>query len=373
MKIHSFLNYIHSSKRGVVVTLVRALLYAFSLFFRLGAAIKNAAYDGCYEIGRGVRYKFIRVNIYNFKARIISIGNIVAGGTGKTPLTELIAKEILKRKKSLAILSRGYKAKMEKDTFGPQLICEGKGPMRSAKECGDEPYLISKNVPKILFYVGKNRVEAARMAIKKGAKILLLDDGMQYRKLHRGFEIVIMDAKDPFGKGYFLPRGFLRDHPKSLARADLIVINHISDSTEMERVSALVKKWSKAPITGVAPSYLKTLSIDDKESFSLKGKKVAAFCGIAKPAYFYQLLENEGAEVIQSLSLGDHEKIDEKLLEEFSKEAYSKEADLIVCTEKDAVKITEYPQMKTPLAYIKMELKVKFGERQFEEALAEMV
>ena len=318
-------------------------------------------------------FKFIKVNIYNFKARIISIGNIVAGGTGKTPLTILIAKEILKRKKKLAILSRGYKAKMQKDTFGPQLVCSGKGPIKNAKECGDEPYLISKSVPKAFFFIGKNRVESSRMAIKEGAKVIILDDGMQYRKLHRDFEIVIMDGADPFGKGYFLPRGFLRDHPKSLERADLIVINHIKNEKRMRAFERHLKKWSKAPVVGANPVYLNTYSLDDKETFQLKGLKIAAFCGIAKPHHFYSLLRNEGANVILTMELADHEKIDEKILEEYSIEAFERGAELVVCTEKDAVKLNPNLKIKLPFAYVKMELQITFGQALFQEALSEMV
>lgn len=373
MKIQSFLNYVHSPKKGIKVRLVRGCLYAMSLGYKLVVSARNNLYDSCAYLGRGFRIKFFRVNIYNFKARIISIGNIVAGGTGKTPLTILVAKEIVKRNKKLAILSRGYKAKMKKDTFGPQLISEGLGPLRSALECGDEPFLISRSIPEALFYVGKNRVEASRMALKKGAKVLLLDDGMQHRKLHRDFEIVTMDAKDLFGKNYFLPRGFLRDQPKSLQRADLIVVNHVKTSEEMGELKRQIRLYSQAPIVGVYPSYLETVDIQTGKALDIKGKKIAAFCGIAKPGHFYGLLKDQQACLIQTLDLADHQKITFQQLKNFAEQAHIQGADLIVCTEKDAVKVHLEKSLPLPIAYVKMELKILFGQKEFEEAIEEMI
>lgn len=373
MKIQSFLNYVHSPEKGFKVRCIRGSLYALSLIYKMVVSIRNSLYDGCAYLGRGFRIKFFRVNIYNFKARIISIGNIVAGGTGKTPLTILIAKEIVRRNKKLAILSRGYKAKMKKDTFGPQLISEGLGPMRSALECGDEPYLICKNIPEAFFYIGKNRVEASRMALKKGAKVLLLDDGMQHRKLHRDFEIVTMDAKDLFGKNYFLPRGFLRDQPKSLQRADLIVVNHVRSSEEMEELKEQIRPFSQAPVVGACPMFLKTIELGGEKTFEIEGKKIAAFCGIAKPHHFYELLKSQKAELVKTLDLADHQKIPLNILESFAKEAKELRADFIVCTEKDAVKIFLENPLDLPIAYVKMELQILFGKKEFEEAIEEMI
>ncbi|MCH9632669.1 MAG: Tetraacyldisaccharide 4'-kinase [Chlamydiae bacterium] len=371
--ILELLDKIHSSKRGVLLDSMRALLYFVSLFYRLTMAIRNSLYDNFNRWEKSFSLKLFRINIYNSKARVISIGNIVAGGTGKTPLTLLVAKAILKKKRSLAILSRGYKAKIENDAMGPQLISCGAGPIKTAAECGDEPYLMSKNTPGALFYVGKNRVESARMAVKAGANIILLDDGMQYRSLHRDFDIVLLDAQDPFGRDHFLPRGFLREHPKALKRSSLIVLNHIYSKSHFEELKKEISIWSSAPVVGVSPQYIKTVGLDEKQSFSLRGKKVMAFCGIAKPKYFFELLESQGAEIVFKEVLPDHEKASQTFFDKVEIAAKDLEAELMVCTEKDAVKIEDFKSFCIPICFVKIELTVEYGKKEFEKALNYMV
>ncbi len=371
--ILDLLDKIHSSKKGVFLNAMRALLYFVSLFYRFTMAVRNSLYDSFYKWGESFRLRLFRIKIYSSSAKVISIGNIVAGGTGKTPLTLLIAKEILAKKKSLAILSRGYKAKIENDAAGPQLISHGSGPIMAAEKCGDEPYLMSKNTPGALFYVGKNRVESACMAVDAGASIILLDDGMQYRSLHRDFDIVLLDAQDPFGKNYFLPRGFLREHPKALKRSSLIVLNHIYSEPCFRDLKKKIGLLSKAPIVGVSPQYVKTVSLDEKQSFDLRGKKVLAFCGIAKPKYFFELLESQGAKVVYKEILPDHERASKTFFDKLDLLAKDLEADLMVCTEKDAVKIDALSSFSVPMGFVKIELVIRYGKKEFEEALNQMV
>lgn len=370
--ILKLINQVHSSKKGIALSLLRSCLYFVSLFYRFSMAVRNASYDACYYWGRGIKVKFFRLNIYNFKPRVISIGNIVAGGTGKTPLTILIAKKILMKNKKLAILSRGYKAKMESNTFGPQQISQGHGPQCSALECGDEPYLISRSVPEALFYVGKNRVESARMATDDNVKVILLDDGMQYRKLYRSYEVVVIDAQDPFGQNYFLPRGFLREHPKSLKRADLIVINHIQNKLQFDQTLRQVRHFSSAPAVGARPKYLKTISLCSKLEVPLKGRRVLAFCGIAKPNYFFDLLKDQGVQIVSKYVFADHQPVPARFLATLSQEIINKEIDWVICTEKDGVKL-ENLKLDLPIAYVQMELEIVYGQQEFDQAIEEMV
>ena len=101
--------------------------------------------------------------------------------------------------------------------------------MHPASFCGDEPYMLAQNLPKAFVFVGKDRHKTSSMAAKAGAQLILLDDGMQHRRLARDFDLVVLDSYDPFGQGYFLPRGFLREGMQSLSRADLIILNHVYD------------------------------------------------------------------------------------------------------------------------------------------------
>lgn len=363
---------IHSSKKGIALNFLRAILFFVSLLYRLVMAVRNAFYDSCYQQKDKNQMKFFGFKVHSFKPQVISIGNIVAGGTGKTPLTILLAKKILAKKKTVAILSRGYKAKMEHSPSGSEQISKGQGPERSAIECGDEPYLMSRSVPEALFYVGKSRIESARKATDKKAQVILLDDGMQYRKLFRNYDVVILDAQDPFGRNYFLPRGLLREHPKSLKRANLLVINHVQDRAHFDKVLTQVRSFSSALAVATRPRYLKTILMSSRLEISLKGKKVIAFCGIAKPNYFFELLKQQGAIISSKYIFADHEPTPLGFLEKLSGEIRNEKVDFVVCTEKDAVKL-ENLKLEQPLAYIVMELEILYGQNELDQAIESMI
>ena len=138
------------------------------------------------------------ISISSLPATVVSVGNIVAGGTGKTPFVHLLAKTFRHRK--VAILSRGYGS------------------------IADEALLLARRLPEVKVYVGKDRVASGIKAIKEGAELLILDDGFQYRRLARDFDLVLLDGDDLFGKGHYLPWGYLRDSPKRLREADAVFI-----------------------------------------------------------------------------------------------------------------------------------------------------
>ncbi|MGE5196002.1 MAG: tetraacyldisaccharide 4'-kinase, partial [Anaerolineae bacterium] len=167
-------------------------LYLCSRLYAGAGFLRNLAYDK----------KWLKDT--SVDAVVISIGNIVSGGTGKTPFIHHLAKE-LEGFCKLAILSRGYRSKME-HAPSPQKLDRQKG---GAEEWGDEPCWLAAQLPDVDVWVGKRRSLSAALASSQGAQVILLDDGMQYRHLKRDIEIALIDACDPFGKGYFLPRGYL--------------------------------------------------------------------------------------------------------------------------------------------------------------------
>ncbi|MDN3507387.1 MAG: tetraacyldisaccharide 4'-kinase, partial [Simkaniaceae bacterium] len=207
-------------KQGIVPTLVRALFYVFSLGFRAVRKVSSWSLD-VGMIKRGA-----------VEIPVISIGNIVAGGTGKTPLIEFLGKEI----ESVSVVSRGYRSKHEKGNAKVD-------PKGSATEFGDEPLMLAQKFP---VYIGKNRFFSAKRAEKEGAKAILLDDGMQQTYLQADLQIGVVRGSDPFGRGHFLPRGYLRDAPDKLAKLDLVVINGDTDLPA-------IRKYTQAPLVTVKP------------------------------------------------------------------------------------------------------------------------
>jgi tetraacyldisaccharide 4'-kinase len=164
------------------------LLSIVACLFKNIVRVKNWLYDKKILKGRRV------------KACVVSIGNIVAGGTGKTPLIKLIS-EYFSDAFSTAIVTRGYRSKIEKSGRSVN-ISSANGPIVPSIECGDEPYWLALNT-KCHVWVGKDKLKSAQNAALSKNQIIFIDDGMQHRRLHRDFEIVLLDGNDPFGKGVF--------------------------------------------------------------------------------------------------------------------------------------------------------------------------
>lgn len=346
---------IHERKQGIFASILRPFLLFLSFFFELGVKLRNLAYD-----------KKIFGPYSPQVPLVISIGNITAGGTGKTPAILFTAHEFYDEFK-IAVLSRGYCSAVEKEAF-PSILSsgEGQGPLYPASHAGDEPYLIAENIPKAIVLVGKNRCEASKMAVRMGAQLILLDDGLQHRKLARDLDIIMLEAHDPFGKGYFLPRGHLRDEVRSLARAHLIILNHVESEEQFLSVKCQMEKFSKAPVVGVQMRTSKILDLSGKELFCLEekklmGKKVALFCAIAKPENFKKTVVNEGAEILAEYFISDHLPFDPIDLENFANNCRVKGAELLICTEKDQVKLPKYLKVSLPVVWIKASLYPTYG------------
>jgi tetraacyldisaccharide 4'-kinase len=338
---------------GIHARIARGVLRCLSWPFKIMVACRNWAFDHGW-----LRRYFPPVPV------VISVGNIVAGGTGKTPVTLMIAEEFYNDFR-IAVLSRGYCSRAEKLST-PVMMSVGGGPIHPASFCGDEPYLISQHLPKAFIIVGKNRHQASYMAAKAGAQLILLDDGMQHRSLARDFEVVVMDFSDPFGKGYFLPRGFLREGLHSLARADLIILNHVDDQKKYEGLEAKITRYSSAPIIGTRMEISQVIDCFGQAIPSLKNKSVGIFCGIAHPEYFHETVSSQGAHIVETMTVGDHRHFEPSELAHFAVRCKEKGAELLLCTEKDMVKLLgQAGQFSLPVAWIQVRLQLVAGEEKW--------
>ncbi|MCE2983450.1 MAG: tetraacyldisaccharide 4'-kinase [Parachlamydia sp.] len=340
---------IKGKKKGIFPTFIKGVLFFLSILFGLSVRFKNWCFD------KGWMRKYVPP-----VSLVISVGNIVAGGTGKTPFTLFLASHFYGRRK-LAILTRGYRSKAEK-LKDPVLLCAGEGPQHHPTYCGDEPYLLAKRFPESLVIVGWNRRKGSFLAAKEGAEVILLDDAMQHRRLARDLDIVLIDAGDPFGCDHFLPRGFLREEKKSLGRADLLVINHAASKEQYNRVKAYLQAYTSAPSIGIQTEISNRTEMDGQEITSFQNQRIGLFCTIANPEYFKSLLEAEGALVVSELCLPDHDTIKEKSLERFAKECKQLGAAWLVCTEKDYVKLPNLSAVSLPVAWVQIELKIVEGK-----------
>jgi tetraacyldisaccharide 4'-kinase len=348
---------IRGKKRGFLPLLIKCLLLPLSWIYRLLVASRNWFYD------QGWMRQYVPP-----VPLVISIGNIVAGGTGKTPVTLLLAGAFYERF-TLAILSRGYRSKAEKLDM-PVLLCEGQGPMFPASYCGDEPYLFAQRFPKSFVIVGGNRKKSAFLAAKAGAQVILLDDALQHRRLARDFDVVVVDVGDPFGLGYFLPRGFLREDMRSLARAHLIILNHIVDTEQFKDVKNQLKSYTTAPVVGTNGLVSNIRDLKGQDIGSLRGQTVGMFCAIAHPEYFKRTLEKEGMIVVTEYCLPDHDEIKENELEAFALKSQQQGAFWLVCTEKDRVQLKDQLSVILPVAWIQIELTIVEGQEEWQTFLS---
>lgn len=295
---------------------------------------------------------------------VISIGNIVVGGTGKTPTAYLMSKEFC-REIPTALASRGYRSPAGR-LSSPLQLSRGEGPVHPASYCGDEPFLLSKRIPELLVFVGKDRKKASNMAARAGAHLMILDDGLQHRQLARDFDVIVVDGNDPVGGGHFLPRGRLRESVTALSRANIILVN----GGDFLEAKALLEKYSSAPIVACKLEVSRIVDKEGAEIDAISGKKVGIFCGIAKPKNFESTVRELGAEMIAKQYLPDHIAPTEEQLRAFAQECKERGAEMLLCTEKDFVKVSAFNDLPLPLYCVEVELKVTEGVECWEQWLS---
>lgn len=272
---------------------------------------------------------------------VISIGNITAGGTGKTPCIAALSEMLLAKGRHPAILTRGYKGGLEKKGG---IVSDGKKILVSQKEAGDEPYMLAMKLPAVPVIAGRDRTVSAAAAKALGADVLLLDDGFQYWKLHRDLDIVLVDATDPFGGGHVIPRGLLREPMDALSRAGLFILTKESQVAKEKADAIRETLASYAPEIPVIASDHTPDTLTPIESWPEKDtaetpKKVFLLSGIGNPAAFKKTAEEAGLTVLGETALPDHHAYGASDIEKASAAAAGCGADAVVVTEKDAVKI----------------------------------
>lgn len=355
-----YIEIVTGKRNGFAAVCARKFLYLLSCFYKLATTIRNYAYDSGW-----LRCYFAPVPV------VVSVGNIVAGGTGKTPVVMKIIRDF-NRPVHKAILTRGYRSPAER-LPKPTVLSKGNGPEYPASYCGDEPYLLSLNLPQTQIYVGKYRQWSAVMAAKADAKLIVLDDGMQYRSLARDFDVVVVDAEDPLGQDYLLPRGFLRESLEGLARADLIILNHVYDHPQFLSAKHKLARYTIAPIIGMHPVPSTFKDLAGLAAPPMKGVKAGVFCGIAKPAHFLELLRKEGVEPVAELCCADHFLPPTLELQKFAEECEKKGATCLICTEKDRVKLAEVSSgFVLPIYWLPIDLVIIEGEEIWEQFLNQM-
>ncbi len=340
-----FISKLHYQKNyNIYEKIVIFLLRILALGYTLITNIRNNLYDK----------KLIRA--YNSKSFLISVGNITTGGVGKTPFTLEIAKYFLSLNKSVAILSRGYKAGLSNKV--PRLISDGSGALYSAKEAGDEPVWLSNNCKGAYVVTCSNRIKAEKFIKEKyNPDIIILDDGFQYRKLKRDIDIVLIDAKNKFGNNFLLPAGPLRENINNINRAHkVVVVNKNIDSKNALKYCDYLKNMFRKDtyLCNIIPDCAYNILTEENLE---KEVRIMAFSAIGQPQGFYDFLKND-YNLIAVLEFEDHHNYDIDDISKIIHYAQEENIDSIVTTEKDAVKIYDIiKDIELPVKFYALKLK----------------
>jgi 3-deoxy-D-manno-octulosonic-acid transferase len=338
-------------KKGPLRALALVVLSFFSLLYRSGCGARLFLYR--HRLRRQTR----------LKARVISVGNITVGGTGKTPLVIYLTEKLKAQGEKVAILTRGYKRKKKEMV---ELTRHTRVQARWS-DVGDEPYLLANRLSDVPIMVAKNRCGSGNYAVRKhGARLLIMDDGFQHLRLFRDTDIVVIDSTNLFGNGKLLPAGPLREPLTSLKRADIFVLTKTDQATDKEKLVAMLKRYNhKAPIVESVyqvRSIERLLDGSPVQAGEVENKKALAFSGIGNPLSFENTLKQLGIQVLRHHKFSDHFAYQNKDILELSREAESLGVDLIITTEKDSVRIPLINELKIPICALKIDLKVTSGE-----------
>jgi tetraacyldisaccharide 4'-kinase len=304
---------------------------------------------------------------------VVSVGNLTVGGTGKTPCVQWVAQQFQGQKRRVAVVARGYGGALSQSGA---LVSDGEKIFHTAREVGDEPLLHARHLPGVIVVIGADRVAAARRAIDEcGAEIIILDDGFQYWSLKRDCDLVLLDARAPFGNGRLLPAGRLREPPDELKRADVIILTRCKRATaqELEATREEIKRYSQALVlwSDHVPCGVRDEATGEVFPLDiLKNTPVAALAALANNEQFFGSAQDAGASVIAKLARRDHHHWREDEVRRFAQS--SSNAKALLTTEKDAVKM-QAAWSNLPLWSLQIALFLGDGEAALHEYISRSV
>jgi len=338
--------------------LLRVLLGVLSVLYGVAVRIRILAYRS-------------RLLLRDFRlpTKVISVGNIAVGGTGKTPLVMVLAECFQRWGNRVVIISRGYKRKGK----GVVVVSDGRRILVDRERAGDEPYLFGLKLKDVPVIVGESRHLAGWVAIRDFAPdVLLVDDGFQHLKLRRDLDIVVIDGSNPFGNGTLLPRGILREPLSSLKRAHLFCLTRVDQSHQLEHLRVQLRRINpnaRLIETVHRPRRLRTLRSEQELPLAfLEGRKIFALSSLGNPDSFERTLEGLGAEIVGRARYRDHHDYTAEDLKAAWQQAKDLRSEGIVTTEKDVVRFPSHfdplavPPDEIPIFVLEIKLDIVAGE-----------
>lgn len=310
------------------MTTIPIILSPLSLLYSAVTRMRLAAYE------RGL-FSITRLN-----ASVISVGNLTAGGTGKTPLVEWISRNLASKGKRVCVLTRGY-GRTNPDVR--TVVSDGTRVLTDPTEAGDEPFLLAQSLKGLAAVVcDSDRIGAGLWAIRNfGTDVLVLDDGFQHLRIARELNIVTIDATNPWDGGRLLPQGRLRESPRGLARADCIVVTRTEQVGDLTALRKELHRLASAPvfISRMVTRSMRSVTGESQQTSPVPSGPLAAFCAIGNPGSFFEHLRREDHTPILARTFPDHHVYDQSEIDSLILEARRIGARGLITTAKDAVKL----------------------------------
>ena len=345
---------------------MRPLLLPLSYLYGAGVVLRNWFFDWGILASQAVGVP------------VISVGNLSAGGVGKTPFVELLVKKLAHKKRKVAVVSRGYK----RATSGMLVVSNGSVRCAEASDSGDEPAQLASKLDGSVVIVDEQRVRGARYAVKKfGADVVVLDDGFQHRTIRRNADIVIIPAAEAVRPEWMLPAGNRREPWNSLHRSTMIAISRCENDAEYEQALNALRRWTSAPSIGLTTkvsAFRRASTRFSVDLGGLRGKTVVAFSGIGNPLSFEKTLLSLGLSLKKHVAFSDHHAYSVSELNGLESEFRDLNADFLVTTEKDCARMDpaneEYRSFveRTSLYFVEIEQSVVHGESVLNEMLDQL-
>ncbi|MBN1558848.1 tetraacyldisaccharide 4'-kinase [candidate division KSB1 bacterium] len=295
------------------------LLWPLSLIYCIVVTVRNILYDfGC-------------LKSYAVDAFVISVGNITVGGTGKTPVVHYLANQLLSLNKRVAIISRGY-GRRSRHTV---VVADGRSIKSTVEDSGDEPFLLAQMCRNAVVVVDSNRLRAAEKAILDyKPDVIILDDAFQHRRIKRDIDLLTFRLRKPFGNGFCLPAGPLREPKRNIRRAQAILCSGAGQQ--------LPATLAKVTMPLFFADYTVRDIVNKKGASilrSVRGKRAYAFCGLAHPEGFRRTLQELGVNLLGFTAFKDHYRFGQNDILKLQRKVKELSADIVVTTDKDWVKL----------------------------------
>ena len=331
---------------------------------RTGLWIASFGYSGVMWL-RNQAYDHRLLTVHRSTAPVVSIGNLTTGGTGKTPIAAWITNWYVAQGHHPCLVSRGYRSL---DTDEASLDAT-----RDASN--DEKRVLDQLCPNVPHLQQRDRVQSARRAVQElKCDVLILDDGFQHRRLQRNVDLVLIDALQPWGYGYPLPRGLLRESMSSLHRADLVLLTRSNQVSEAER-SDIRRRVStiRTDLSVVDVEFLPQCLLDPQGQMvsldKIKNANVYLFCGIGNPSAFQKTVDQLQARVTTLRSYPDHHHYTQFDWDQLAERAVELKADLVLTTQKDLVKFEQANWNGPPLYAVQIGAEFPDGTERLESIL----